>query len=249
MSTNFEKVCQFNKVFGVPHFDSKQETIEASLFKLRVDLCLEEVNELNEAFKTSNLIEVIDALVDEAYVIYGLASSFGINLDKEFKEFLKELYFKKTLGSNLSNFEIVKNLVVNDINLYYHIPEHPKLTRETGFILDEINKKVNTLKQLKDWNRYIKDVCFLLYFVYKAALVSGIPFDEAFDIVHNSNMSKLCISEEEAKATVENYKKNDDRYDTPSYREAEGYWVIYNKSTGKILKSMNYIPAKFNTLL
>ena len=28
MTTNFEKVCQFNKVFGVPHFDSKQETIE-----------------------------------------------------------------------------------------------------------------------------------------------------------------------------------------------------------------------------
>jgi hypothetical protein len=52
-------------------------------------------------------------------------------------------------------------------------------------------------------------------------------------------MSKLCISEEEAIATVEKYKKNDDRYDTPSYREAEGYWVIYNKSTGKILKSMN----------
>ena len=36
-----------------------------------------EVSELNDAFK-SNLIEVTDALVDEAYVIYGLASSFGI---------------------------------------------------------------------------------------------------------------------------------------------------------------------------
>ena len=72
-----------------------KKQLRPSLFKLRVDLCLEEVSELNDGFKKSNLIEVIDALVDEAYVIYGLASSFGINLDKEFKEFLKELYFKK----------------------------------------------------------------------------------------------------------------------------------------------------------
>ena len=104
-----------------------------------------------------------------------------LNRDKEFKEFLKELYFKKTLDSKLSNFELVKNLVVNDSSLYYHIPENPILTRETGLILDEINKKVIVLKELKDWNRYIKDVCFLLYYVYKAALVTGIPFDEAFD--------------------------------------------------------------------
>ena len=25
MATNFKKVCQFNTVFGVPHFDEKQE--------------------------------------------------------------------------------------------------------------------------------------------------------------------------------------------------------------------------------
>ena len=72
----------------------------------------------------------------------------------------------------------------------------------------------------------------------------------SFDIVHRSNMSKLCISEEEAKQTVENYKLNDKRYKTPEYRKSDNdkYWVVFNRGTGKILKSINYNPADFREL-
>lgn len=63
-------------------------------------------------------------------------------------------------------------------------------------------------------------------------------------------MSKLCTSEEEAQKTVEWYKENETRYDSPYYELAlDGvHYVVRNKSTGKILKNMNYTPADFTLL-
>lgn len=249
MLTNFEKVCEFNRVFGLPHFDKKQKDIDTKLFKLRVDLCLEEVDELNEAFINNDIIEVIDALTDEAYVIYGLASSFGINLDDAFKKCLKEMYFLDHIEIG-SNFELVKKMMNLPNTPYYFLPDKPTISKESGnLLLETIHKQVDKLKFIHNWNDYVEDLCYLLYYVYKMAIISGIDLDKAFEIVHDSNMSKLCITEDEAIDTVEHYKKNDTRYDSPQYRKSEGYWVIYNESTGKILKSINYIPAKFNTLL
>ena len=58
-------------------------------------------------------------------------------------------------------------------------------------------------------------------------------------------MSKLCVSEDEAKRTVEWYLKNETRYPTPAYKPASDgkHWIIYEQSTGKVLKSINYTPA------
>ena len=47
----------------------------------------------------------------------------------------------------------------------------------------------------------------LLHCTYKIGIFLGINLDKSFDIVHKSNMSKLCVSENEAKETVEWYKK------------------------------------------
>tara|TARA_A100001015_G_scaffold64441_1_gene71121 strand:- start:5167 stop:5673 length:507 start_codon:yes stop_codon:yes gene_type:complete len=156
--TNFQKVMDFNKKFGVPVFDTRQTQVtkdNPSLTKLRYDLIAEEVSELKEAIDTHNFTEIIDALSDILYVVYGAGCSFGIDLDK------------------------------------------------------------------------------------------------TFDIVHRSNMSKLCTSEEIAQQTVGWYKQQRDLgnspYDSPAYRKADDgeYWVVYNESTGKILKSIKYTPAKF----
>ena len=111
--TNFQKVCTFNKIFGVPHFDEKQESIDPKLFKLRVDLCKEELQELKDAFDQRNLIEVIDALADEAYVIYGLASSFGINMDSEFYKYMICPMFNDNIKPSQSNFDKVKTWLVD----------------------------------------------------------------------------------------------------------------------------------------
>ena len=54
--------------------------------KLRIDLIKEELDELNEAMKNKDLLEVADALTDILYVTYGAGHAFGINLDKCFDE-------------------------------------------------------------------------------------------------------------------------------------------------------------------
>ena len=88
LKTNFNKVCEFNKAFGLPHNDTSPENIldDKKLLDLRVSLCIEEIKELIEAFEQKDFIEVIDALTDELYVLYGAGSSLGINLDEKFKE-------------------------------------------------------------------------------------------------------------------------------------------------------------------
>lgn len=148
--TNFESVKEFHNIFGLVSnekpkheiFDNDRKTVQ-----LRLDLILEELNELRDAIKDKDMVEVGDALADILYVTYGAGVSFGINLDK------------------------------------------------------------------------------------------------AFRLVHDSNMSKLCKSEEEAAQTVDWYKHNQTEYDSPTYRKCEQddkYWVVYNQSTGKILKSIHY---------
>ena len=62
-------------------------------------------------------------------------------------------------------------------------------------------------------------------------------------------MTKICDTEELAKATVEHYKQNDNRYDSPAYITFCNGYIIFNESTGKILKSIKYTAANFESLL
>ena len=54
--------------------------------KLRIDLIKEELEELTDAIKKKDLLEVADALTDILYVTYGAGHAFGIDLDKCFEE-------------------------------------------------------------------------------------------------------------------------------------------------------------------
>lgn len=157
--TNFEKVVKFNKLFGVPIHKTPELQIcntKPNLVKLRLALILEEVQELQDAHRENDFPEIIDAMADILYVVYGMGASYGVNLDK------------------------------------------------------------------------------------------------AFERVHRSNMSKLCKTEQEAKDTVAWYKNQANTgknvYDSPTYRkgnDAGDYWVVFNKSTGKILKNINYKAVDF----
>lgn len=163
MSSNFEKVVEFNKSFGVPVSSSVQKDIftkDPKLVALRLSLIMEEVNELKEAIDNHDMVETIDALADILYVVYGAGASFGIDLDK------------------------------------------------------------------------------------------------AMGLVHDSNMSKVCNSEDVAKKTVawykEQYESGKQPYDSPAYRPDpvdSSKFVVYNESTGKILKSIEYSPVSFKTML
>ena len=83
--TNFEKVRIFMKTYGQEVKD-KAGFSDARTNKLRIDLIKEELEELTEAMKDENLLEVADALTDILYVTYGAGHAFGIDLDKCFEE-------------------------------------------------------------------------------------------------------------------------------------------------------------------
>ena len=83
--TNFEKVRLFMKTYGQEVKD-KAGFSDAKTNKLRINLIKEELEELTEAMKDENLLEVADALTDILYVTYGAGHAFGIDLDKCFEE-------------------------------------------------------------------------------------------------------------------------------------------------------------------
>ena len=83
--SNFSKVGTFMKTFGQEVKD-KPSFSSDKINKLRIDLINEELNELSEAMKNKDLLEVADALTDILYVTYGAGHAFGIDLDKCFDE-------------------------------------------------------------------------------------------------------------------------------------------------------------------
>ena len=83
--TNFNKVGTFMKTFG-QEVKTKASFSSEKINKLRLDLIREELDELTEAMKNKDLLEVADALTDILYVTYGAGHALGINLDKCFDE-------------------------------------------------------------------------------------------------------------------------------------------------------------------
>ena len=86
--TNFEKVGIFMKTFG-QEVKEKAGLGNEKLNQLRLGLIKEELDELNNAIRDNDILEVADALTDILYVTYGAGHSFGINLDKCFDEVQK----------------------------------------------------------------------------------------------------------------------------------------------------------------
>ena len=86
--TNFEKVGIFMKTFG-QEIKTKPSLNNAKINSLRISLIKEELEELTDAMKNKDLVEVADALTDILYVTYGAGHAFGINLDKCFNEVQK----------------------------------------------------------------------------------------------------------------------------------------------------------------
>ena len=76
----------------------KPELPDDKIIKLRYDLIQEELEELKEAIKDKNMVEIADALTDILYVTYGAGHAFGIDLDKCFNE-VQESNMSK-LGKN-----------------------------------------------------------------------------------------------------------------------------------------------------
>ena len=86
--SNFLKVKKFMDTYG-QEVKSKAEFPNKNIVNLRLNLIKEELEELQEAIKQEDLLEVADALTDILYVTYGAGHAFGIDLDNCFDEVQK----------------------------------------------------------------------------------------------------------------------------------------------------------------
>lgn len=113
-------------------------------------------------------------------------------------------------------------------------------------------------EELKEFEEAIKDrdivavadaLADIQYVLSGAILEFGLgdKFKALFDEVQRSNMSKACATEEEAKQTVEHYRRKDgtDCY----YKEASGKWLVYRTADNKTIKSVNYSPADLASIV
>ena len=83
--SNFLKVKEFMTTFG-QEVKIKSKFPNEDIVNLRINLIEEELEELKQAIKDEDLLEVADALTDILYVTYGAGHAFGINLDECFDE-------------------------------------------------------------------------------------------------------------------------------------------------------------------
>ena len=129
----------------------------------------------------------------------------------------------------------------------------PKLIEYRMSLIREEMRELEGAIKNKDYIETIDALGDLLYVIYGFGASIGTNMDKAFDIIHESNLSKLCKTEKEAQETVKYYEENKEKlgYDSPCYRKSadDNYYVVYNKSTSKILKSINYKLVDFNNLI
>jgi predicted HAD superfamily Cof-like phosphohydrolase len=224
--------------------------------KLRYDLIHEEVHELFDAIDTNDFIEIIDALSDILYVVYGAGVSFGLDLYTSFPKYLvnrniidtydkKDTHFEMVLGNHQSKESLT--IKKNEFTEAYYI-SHMKLVCDSmkqG--LDTLSMCLIDFKVLDDLEHHLN---YMLFSVYNMGKCLHIDLDKSFQIVQDSNMSKVCQSLNDAERTVEWYQTKETRYDSPKYYLREnGTYIVRNESSGKALKCIDYIPAKFTSLL
>jgi predicted HAD superfamily Cof-like phosphohydrolase len=148
----------------------------------------------------------------------------------------QEAFEMNSFPNGITQEEILKNPDLIDLRIAFIDEES-----------EEFKQAIND-KDITEMRDAIGDI---LYVVYGAAHTFGFDADADFATIHDSNMSKLCKTEEEAQQTVAKYeqdfKDGKTTYDTPYYylNEKTGLWIVKNRSTGKVLKSINYTPVKF----
>jgi predicted HAD superfamily Cof-like phosphohydrolase len=85
---SLNQVADFHRTFKAPILETPQIPSEQRC-QLRVDLLQEELNELSQAIKDNDLVEIADALCDIQYVLSGAVLEFG--LGDKFVELFNEV--------------------------------------------------------------------------------------------------------------------------------------------------------------
>ncbi|MEM7679969.1 MAG: nucleoside triphosphate pyrophosphohydrolase family protein [Pseudomonadota bacterium] len=92
--STLEQVQEFHETYGLPVKDAP-DLSDAQTNELRINLLAEELEELQDAIKDNDIVEVLDALIDLQYVLDGAFLSFGLHD-------VKDVAFAEVHASNMS---------------------------------------------------------------------------------------------------------------------------------------------------
>ena len=122
------------------------------------------------------------------------------------------------------------------------IPQPDRCALRVNLIQEELDEFKEAIVD-KDIVEIADALCDLQYVLSGAILEFGLAdqFKSLFDEVQRSNMSKTCKSLEEAKKTLEYYKK--EKNTEGRIVQRDGVYLVYRNGDGKVLKSVNYSPA------
>lgn len=251
---HLKSVLEFNTAFETEIIDGDFDEIPfgnySKLLDNKLALIYEEFNELiNDGLKAGSDVETVDALIDILYVCYGLL--VGLNISKysptesDFVDYTESVLYRCTQDTEARD-EWEQSLI---FGRYKNIESGKRFSIAKECIIHRFgNYRMNLQNYRKNEsiNNIIRMIDSVIYDSYIILEMHKINIDKAFDIVHESNMSKLCDNENDAIETVLRYKsETPKRYDSPNYRLSKDniHYIVYNESTKKILKNYKYTPA------
>jgi predicted HAD superfamily Cof-like phosphohydrolase len=148
---------------------------------------------------------------------------------------------------------------LNSVAEFHRTFKHPVIDNPQIPSEDRCKLRVSLIsEELKELEAAIKDndivevadaLCDIQYVLSGAVLEFGLggKFKELFDEVQRSNMSKSCITREEAEATVKHYLEN---HNTKCHiEESDGHFLVYRSEDLKTIKSINYSPADLKRII
>ena len=216
-------------IFGIDIDYIFCNTLQNEVFKYYVD-------EKHSANKISSVF--IDKIISASE--NGLKTITNFNYIKLFTDELKDTKTTLTI-----------KMILDKINELYLTLE--KECQNETLVFNDVdnnsnNNNSNNEKKIVIVSQYIYN---LLKNTYLLASLYNIDADSDFSIIHESNMSKLCDTEQDAKDTVADYemkyKNGKSPYDSPYYYELPELkkWIVKNKSSGKALKNIKYKEVTF----
>ncbi len=127
------------------------------------------------------------------------------------------------------------------------IPAKERSELRVSLIAEEL-KELQEAIAAKDIVEVADALCDIQYVLAGAVLEFGLgdKFVELFDEVQRSNMSKACVTEADAQATVAYYEAKG----FPCFYEKDGdKYLVFRTADRKTLKSVSYSPADLKSII
>ena len=156
-----------------------------------------------------------------------MAEKIAAKFEGEYVPFVSEVEeFNATMGKP-NNYEPV-------------IPEEKEWMFVYNFILEELEEYKHAC-ETGDIVEVLDVLCDIAYVsIGNGAMLHGLKDKlwEAYQEVQASNMSKACVNEEEAQATVELRSK--EQGEACHYEKVGDYFIVYRSRDFKVMKNINY---------